>query len=114
MSLVELRAMIEVITERRAEKLYKGMFIIEKSSPTIKVLTKEKVEAAIAIIRNQGWVASSGAYIKGYCTGFEGILSRFNNHPSFGLFPGKRYFRLSHRHPVFIGNKLSLKARCQR
>ena len=103
LSLVELRAMIEVITECRAEKLNKGMFVVNKSSPTIEVLTKEKVEAAIALLQNQGWVVPSGAFIKGYCTGFEGTKSRFNSHPSFGLFPGKRYFRLFHRHPVLPG-----------
>ncbi len=99
----QLRAMIEVITECRAEKLNKGVFVVNKSSPTIEVLTKEKVEAAIALLQNQGWVVPSGAFIKGYCTGFEGTKSRFNSHPSFGLFLGKRYFRLFHRHPVLPG-----------
>lgn len=108
LSLVELRAIIEVVTERRAIKIHKGMFVVEKSSPTIEVLTPEKVFAAIAIIQSQGWVAPPGAFIKGYCTGFKGTKSRFNEHPSFGLFPGKRYFRLCHRKSILPGksNKL--------
>ena len=102
--LVELRAIIEVTTRRRAVKLEKGMFVVEKkSSPLIEVLTKNQVSQAVANIQNQGWIAPAGAFIKGYCTGFAGTKSRFNNHPSFGLFPGKRYFRLCHKEPVLPG-----------
>ena len=103
LSLVELRAMIEVGTKSRAKRLHKGMFVVEKSSTTIEVLTKEEVETAIATIQNEGWVAPIGAFIKGYCTGFKGTKSRFSNHLSFGLFPGKRYYRLAHQKPVLPG-----------
>ena len=101
--LVELRAMIEVATRKRARKLHKGMFVVNKSSPTIEVLNRKEVEAAIASIQSQGWIAPAGAFIKGYCTGFAGNKSRFNDYPSFGLFPSNRYYRLAHRKTVLPG-----------
>ena len=79
------------------------MFLIEKSAPRVKVLTKNEVDLAIASVKDEGWVAPAGASIKSYCTGFEGTKSRFSNHPSFGLFPGRRYFRLTHSKPILPG-----------
>lgn len=101
--LTELRAILEIATKHRAVKLEKSIFLIDKSSPKIEVLSKEEVEQAIAIIKTQGWIAPAGAYIKGYCTGFKGTKLRFNDHASFGLFPGKRYFRLTHKDSVLPG-----------
>lgn len=103
LSLVELRAIIEVATKHRAIALTKGMFLVNKHGAEIETFTKNEVLEKCARLQDEGWVAPAGAFIKGYCTGFEGTKSRFNNHPSFGLFPGKRYFRLSHRYPVLPG-----------
>lgn len=103
LSLVELRAIIEVATKHRAIALSKGMFLVNKHGAEIETFTKNEVQEKCARLQDEGWVAPAGAFIKGYCTGFEGTKSRFNNHPSFGLFPEKRYFRLSHRHPVLPG-----------
>jgi hypothetical protein len=56
--------------------------------------TKEAAITEIKRLSNEGWIAPIGASIKGYCTGFEGTKSRSNNHPTFGLFPARRYYKI--------------------
>lgn len=104
LSLVELRAMIEVVTKSRAIKLKKGIFLVEKMPLyEIEVLSKVEVIKECDRINNSGWVAPIGAFIKGYCTGFKGNKLRFNNHPSFGLFPAKRYYKMCHKESILPG-----------
>lgn len=104
LSLTELRAIVEIATGHRAIKIAKGMFLVSRSHPTIKTFTQEQVIQECDRLTNEGWVAPAGAFIKGYCTGFAGTKSRFNYHRSFGLFPAKRYYRLSHSKPVLPGS----------
>lgn len=104
LSLLELRAMIEVVTKSRASKLEKGIFLVKKMPLyEVEILTKEEVIEECDRLKSEGWVAPAGAFIKGYCTGFKGTKSRFSNHPSFGLFPAKRYYRLAHKDRVLPG-----------
>ena len=104
LSLVELRAMIEVAAKSRAIKLEKGIFLVNKLSESkVKVLSKIEVIQECDRINNSGWVAPIGAFIKGYCTGFKGNKSHFNYHPSFGLYPAKRYYKLCHKDRVLPG-----------
>lgn len=104
----EIRATIHVATNHLATKLAKGIFLIERTAAKVDVLTVEEVLRECDRLNSEGWVAPAGAFIKGYCTGFQGTKSRYSNHPSFGLFPGKRYFRLCHKKPILPGQSGNL------
>ncbi len=106
----ELRATIEIAIKRRATRLGKGIFLVEKDSPSITTYTREEVLTAIpqgsasrrAKINDEGWVAPIKAKIKGYCTGFD-MSPGMTDYPDFCLWPAYRYFRLSAKQPVLPG-----------
>jgi hypothetical protein len=106
-SLAELRATIEIALERRASRLDKGIFLVERTAPKIETFTLEEVINECSRLTAEGWVAPLGAVIRGYCTGFD-ILPGVSNYPNFGLWPARRYFRLVHKKPILPGKSGSL------
>ncbi len=104
----ELLATIHIAIALKATRIDTATYLIDKSSPAIETFTREEAIAKIQEISNQGWIAPRGAVIKGYCTSFQGTKSHFNNHPKFGLFPAKRYLRLSHKQAILPGKNDNL------
>lgn len=105
---VRTRALIHVGTNHIATKLGKGIFLVEKSGDKLNCFSRKQVLEECKSIRSKGWVAPPGAFIKGYCSGFERKKAHFNYHPSFGLFPGRRYFRLCHKQSILPGRSGNL------
>lgn len=101
----EFRAMVEIESGYYVCALDRPNGIIRTTDIPVKSLSKKETEEAIASIESSGWIAPTGAVIKGYCTGFDKIKGGISEAENFGLWPATRYFRLSHKDRVLPGAK---------
>lgn len=86
---IEIRALINVATETVCKPLGAGRYLLERTFPNCIPRSKTEVEAEIAQIEQQGWIAPVGAYLQPYYT-----HKRKN-----------QYYRLIHKKPVLPGNR---------